>query len=134
MPWTYDQATGNMTAPDGVLLTTGYSGTGLARNMPEAEGQHGAKNAAGTIVAGGPIPRGTYFLSELMDPHPRLGAYAIRLVPDEPTRAKLALLDRGDYWIHGDDRTHNASEGCIVLFHFARVAMWTSPDHDLLVV
>lgn len=84
---------------DGVIVATGYSGKQPYRNKPEYEHLPGA----------GPIPRGWYIV------HPgfysqRTGPLALPLQPlGHDAKGRTA------FQIHGDDKEHDASTGCIIL-------------------
>jgi hypothetical protein len=98
MPWTYSQTTGQLTH-NGVAVTQGYSGSGTGRNNPDAETQANV----------GPIPRGRYTIGP---PHQgtHTGPHTMNLTPFGH-RAN----GRTDFRIHGDNSTHTASTGCIIL-------------------
>jgi len=115
--WTYDQASGNLDR-DGEPVGVGYSGAGEGRNNPDDQ----------DIQNVGPIPRGAYSIGAPYDTATH-GPFVMRLTPSKP------LEDgRGGYLIHGDNATHTASEGCIILTRLIREAIWKSGDHDLTVV
>jgi hypothetical protein len=66
------------------------------------------------------------------------GPYVIILTPSAETRQRVSDLGRDpdSFRIHGDSiaRPGYASQGCIILGHPARFAMWTSLDHELNVL
>lgn len=84
---------------DGVPVALGYSGKVPYRNSSLFEHIHGA----------GPIPRGRYLV------HPafysqRTGPLALPLEPiGHDAKGRTALQ------IHGDDKEHDASSGCIIM-------------------
>ena len=123
MAWTYAQDSGKILDSTGKLLATGYSGNGMGLNNPALEDIHNI----------GPIPCGEYHMQSPLDTA-RHGPYAIALVPTSSTDTH----GRSDFMIHGDEIAHVgqhlASEGCIILAHADRVAIWESGDHDLEVV
>ena len=119
--WTYSQSTGSMMDPEGVVIGHGYSGNGEGLNNPAMQSVHDV----------GPLPQGFYVMSELLEDDSVVGEYAIRLQPDPTTE----MFGRSGFFCHGDNPSadHTASDGCIVQLRRTRVAMWTSPDHLLLV-
>jgi hypothetical protein len=135
MSWTFERAAGKILTPQGHVAGMAYAGHGEARNNPAMEGEHGAM-AMGVITAGGPLPAGTYTMTELVLMHPKTGPYSIRLKPDEATRAHILSLKRGpdSFLIHGNNATNDASEGCIISNRATREIMWKSEDHQLRVV
>lgn len=112
----YDIATGQFTiweAPDDggvercIYSTNGYSGRGKCRNNPRC--QH-VKNE-------GPLPIGRYLIKSVR--HYRFVEPVFRLVPTSGT----VMHGRSGFLIHGDNPTHDASRGCIVLWKSARDAI-----------
>lgn len=83
------------------LLGRGYSGAPAYQNNPEATSRK--------LL--GPLPCGMYHVLPARN-HPRLGPVAIPLDPFPSNE----MFDRGDFWIHGDNRSGNrtASAGCPV--------------------
>lgn len=82
-----------------VKVGHGYSGFGMYRDCPDAE----------HLRALGPIPRGKYLIGV---PHhsKKVGPVAMFLVPlGHAAHGRTALM------IHGDNRDHTASRGCIIL-------------------
>jgi hypothetical protein len=98
---------------------TAYSGTGAGRNSPAAETQHGV----------GPLPRGKWHIGPAHD-HPRLGPCVMNLEPCEGTE----VFGRSAFRIHGDNKAHDASHGCIVAGPAIRRKIAESNDHDLTVL
>jgi hypothetical protein len=98
----------------------GYSGTGSDKNNP----------ASVAKVKLGPIPCGNYTILAPRD-DARLGPYVLDLVPAVTNE----MFGRSLFRIHGDsiDSPGNASEGCIILPRNARVCIWTSGYHVLIV-
>lgn len=94
----YDQSTGMKYRLE--LVGTGYAGHGAGRNNPRAQGQHDI----------GPLPCGSYTYGP---PHtnPKTGPVTLDLRPD----AENAMLGRADFREHGDNPTHDASEGCVIM-------------------
>lgn len=76
-----------------------YSGTGEGRNNPDKE----------SVQNVGPIPRGAYSIGQAYD-HPHLGPCVMNLDPMSGTNA----FGRTAFRIHGDNKTHDASHGCII--------------------
>jgi hypothetical protein len=113
-------STGEITAPDGSLIGTGYSGNGSFINDPT---QCAAKDH-------GPLPTGLYWICpETDDPH--TGPFSLPLIPS-PTNE---MWGRGDFLIHGglpnepDDSpsitpgSRTASDGCLVTARTVREQM-----------
>jgi hypothetical protein len=84
----------------GTLLGVGYSGRNAGRNNPEMQGIHNT----------GPIPRGPYTIG-MAETNPVLGPMAMPLIHEDGNH----MCGRGGFWIHGDNATHDASHGCIVV-------------------
>lgn len=119
MTWTYHSDTGKLYNPAGAFLATGYSGLDGGRNNPEMEDIHGI----------GPIPRGRYKIGPAhLDG--KLGPVVMNLDPIPPFDA----LGRTDFRIHGDNSTHDASHGCVILPPWIRKAVSNSGDHILEVL
>jgi hypothetical protein len=97
-PWVYSQSTGQLTR-SGQTYGRGYSGNGAGRNNPA---QQGTRNV-------GPIPQGDYRIGT---PHAsqRTGPHVMDLTPTGHN-----AQGRGSFQIHGDNRQHNASHGCVIL-------------------
>lgn len=100
------------------LLGKGYAGRDKGYNNPDMEGVKGI----------GPLPKGFYFPEELFEEHPTVGKYAIRLRPDDETRAKILAYGRDpdSFFMHGDSKEHPglASHGCIVEQRPVRETVW----------
>lgn len=112
----YNSRTGAFYGPGLIGIVWGYSGFGISRNQPEREDMAGE----------GPIPRGRYMIGP---PHEskRVGPVAMRLHPVGHTaHGRSALM------IHGDNRTHSASRGCVILPRTVREeigrAVLSAPD------
>jgi hypothetical protein len=116
---TYVQSTGILSDANGVW-GIGYSGRGEGRNNPAA--QH--------IRDTGPIPTGTYTMGEAYDDPGGKGPCVIPLSADEPTR----LLGRSGFLIHGDNKEHDASHGCIILGPAVRRRISKLEDRKLQVI
>ena len=115
--WIYSQTTGNLTAPDGSLAGTGYSGNGVALNDPGSQ----------SIKGHGPIPQGMYGIGVFYD-DPEKGPLVCRLAPHPDN----VMFGRDGFMIHGDNAAanHTASDGCIVLSHAVRELI-ADEDEDL---
>ena len=118
--WTWDQSEGYLTR-DGVFVSSGYSGNGRGKNSPDMQ----------AAVAVGPIPRGKWTMTGVAD-SPNTGPFTITLAPCEGTDT----CGRSAFRIHGDSISDpgNASHGCIILPRAIREKVWSSGDHDLMVV
>ncbi len=114
MPWNYSQSTGALTR-DGQFVATGYSGAGTGRNNPVEQ----------AVPNVGPIPQGRYHIGPPFNAAVQ-GPCVMRLTP-----VGHAALGRDGFLIHGDNLTHEASTGCIVLPPEIREMIAASPDHDL---
>jgi hypothetical protein len=117
MSWTYNQATGEIRynqTPRG----NGYSGYGNAKNWPDREAEPNM----------GPIPRGEWHIG-LPYTHPHLGPVVMNLDPVGHNADGRSL-----FRIHGDNVTHDASHGCIILPRKIREEIAASRDHQLWVV
>ena len=128
MPWRYRQSTGELFWPDGELLTVGYAGHDDGDGIPEpGEGKNDPSKQG--VRNTGPLPRGRYSIGP---PEPGHGGYALRLTPMPGTDT----LGRGGFLIHGDSVRNpgSASLGCIIVSRWARMQVWTHPDHELEVV
>jgi hypothetical protein len=119
--WRYEQSTGALINAAGEVIGEGYSGAPTARNDPAQQ----------AIMGIGPIPRGLWYMAAMMLESEH-GPYAIVLLP----RAGTITFGRTGFLMHGDNihLPGTASHGCIIQDHPARVAAWTSSDHDLEVV
>ena len=100
----YNQAMGEITR-DGVLLGSGYSGRGDGRNNPQMQ----------SVRSVGPIPCGRYQIGPAYDTK-SMGPLAIPLTPIDHD-----ALGRSGFFIHGDNKTSDASHGCIILTRALRV-------------
>lgn len=126
MSWTYKQNSGELNAPDGQFVVSGYAGGAKGahpegRNNPAMQDQHDI----------GPLPCGFYTMGEPRE-HSILGPYAIPLIPD----ASNEMFGRSAFYMHGDriDAPGTASDGCIIMPRNVREFCWTSSDHRLEVV
>jgi Protein of unknown function (DUF2778) len=121
--WQYIQATGQILANDGVLLTVGYAGHGVGLNNPLLQDDPSI----------GPIPVGIYYMQPPVDTASH-GPYVIWLTPDLSNQ----MFGRSAFGIHGDEvenpGLHLASEGCIIADRLSRQRVWASNDHILQVL
>lgn len=116
--FTYSQRTGEL-AQNGEFVGTGYSGNGPGRNNPDMQAVHNV----------GPIPEGEYTIG-LPYADPARGPCVMRLTPSSDTNE----FGRSGFLIHGDNKTHTASEGCIILGPTIRQFIANSGDTVLTVV
>lgn len=114
----YTVANGEICIED-EFLGTGYSGSMNCRNNPVCE----------VIPQHGPIPRGHYIMSEPYR-HTRLGPIVFDLEPEPGTD----VFGRKFFRIHGDNKTHDASHGCIILGPSIRAAIAMSKQRELFVL
>ena len=122
MAWTYSQSTGQLRY-NGKLVDTGYSGAGSSstsgRNNPAMQ----------NVRFHGPIPQGTWSIGRAFD-HKSKGPTVMALTP-----IGHDAFGRTGFLIHGDNqKTHAASEGCIILGPTARHQIDKSGDTSLTVV
>ena len=117
MPWQYSQSTGQLTH-NGQLVSTGYSGAGVGQDNTAME----------ATPSVGPIPRGAYTIGS---PHQGIntGPHVMDLTPSGHN-----ALGRTSFQIHGDNSTHTASSGCIVMGPAVRTQISNSGDNVLNVV
>lgn len=120
MSWKYDQSTGDLHDPSGGFVGTGYSGAGRTleegRNNPAMEADPGK----------GPIPAGLWSIGAPVDHPDTIGPYAMPLTP-----VGHDAHGRSAFFIHGNNKTDNASHGCVILAPAMRHAIWNSGDHTL---
>lgn len=76
----------------------------------------------------GPIPQGTYTIGMPHDTKTH-GPYVMALTPMPGS----VTFGRSSFLIHGDNRRHDASQGCIIVDSVARHKIWASGDHRLQV-
>ncbi len=114
--WIFVQTTGDFFGPGQHVV--GYSGAGSGRNNPALE----------DVVDVGPIPAGRYTIGRAQN-SPHLGPIVMALTPFGHT-----AHNRTGFMIHGDNRSHNASHGCIILPHDVREAIAHGQAHVLDVV
>lgn len=124
---TFKQSTGELFDLSGKREGIGYAGHGEGRNNHEMENIRGV----------GPLPCGKYTAVELFEVHPHVGKYALRLEPDDATRALILSYGRdpNSFFCHGDSVDHPgaASDGCIIQPRPTREFIWTN-DRDIEVV
>ncbi len=107
---TWDQGKGVLRDEQGQVMTDkGYSGQGDAKNNSSQE----------HVEDHGPIPQGNWRIKDITDPNYRtdLTRPIYRLVPDDETRARVEAMGRkpDSILIHGDNKDHTASTGCIIV-------------------
>lgn len=119
--WKYQISTGELTDPKGHFVGTGYSGkVGVWRNNPNMQ----------SVVAHGPIPEGVWHIGpDHLSEH--TGPITMNL---EPASTATDTHGRSLFRIHGDNKNHDASEGCIILGPTIRREIAGSTDHLLEVV
>ena len=124
MNYTFEITTGKLYDQEGLFMSQGYAGGNCGKN-PE-----GVDNPADEGFKDiGPLPEGLYTPGTLV-PSSHLGVDAIPLIPDPSNDMK----GRGGFYMHGDTTPPgNASEGCIVQPHTARI-YWYRSGYPLRVV
>ncbi|MGA7777847.1 MAG: tlde1 domain-containing protein [Paraburkholderia sp.] len=119
MPWTYNRTTGTLTNPEGLTIANdGYSGAGQGRNNPSMQ----------NVQNIGPIPDGSYRVGNARH-STRTGAVSMDLAPEVGTDTH----GRSAFMIHGDNISHTASHGCIILRRAVREQINQSTDRRLIV-
>lgn len=139
---TYRQASGVIENATGRIIGSGYAGKGEGRNNPILQDvRAGCRLIGGEWVPvegltgndWGPLPQGIYTMLAPEDTASH-GPYVLWLVPGEGND----MQGRSGFGIHGDEIRNagkfQASEGCIVVEHSVRQAMWESNDHRLQVI
>lgn len=118
MTWQYRISNGELTH-DGEFIGTGYSGHGEGRNNPYDI----------SIADTGPIPLGVWDIGPSYTDAIR-GPIVMRLAPESDTET----FGRSGFLIHGDNATHTASTGCIILGPAIRREIDQSQDKNLRVI
>lgn len=127
--WLYRQSTGDLEHVNNETgkithVAKGYAGKGEGRNNPDMQ----------DVEKVGPLPRGKYEIGEQKDQVTRQGGHklpaAMRLTPIDVEQTSRP----GGYLIHGDNSSHTASEGCIILDRVYRNQIAKSGDNVLRVV
>ena len=97
---------GSFTA--GAVLDIGYSGFGPHQDNPASE----------HLVGKGPIPRGTWYISEVQN-RTDTGPLSVRLLPQDGWEVPGG---RSGFYVHGDNRqrNHTASRGCPIFPRYIR--------------
>lgn len=111
----YCSKTGQWTLPDGRIYNC-YSGHGEGRNNPDMEGHKGV----------GPIPRGMYRIGKPRNSE-RTGRYIMDLFA-----VGHDCHGRDAFQLHGNNKTNDASNGCIILSpRQSREEIWNTGDTEL---
>jgi hypothetical protein len=118
MPWSYSQSAGSLSLNGTLVASDGYSGAGAGRNNGAMEG---VRNV-------GPIPRGAYRIGPPYNTTTH-GPHVMAL-----TAVGHNALGRSAFLMHGDNRTHTASQGCIIFPRSVRNTVSASSDKTLNVV
>jgi Protein of unknown function (DUF2778) len=124
--WEFSNKTGILrhlpSENSGILIAVGYSGAGKGKNNPAMQSVHNV----------GPIPCGTYHIALTPFDSSKHGPLCLRLEP----AATNEMFGRSEFLIHGDSREHPgcASEGCVIMPHYARQRILDSADPVLRVV
>jgi RHS repeat-associated protein len=121
--WIYDRATGQLShQPDSggppAPIDQGYSGNGNGRDNPNMS----------DVPNTGPIPAGTWSIGDQFRSG-RTGPGAMSLSPAPGTQT----YGRTAFQIHGNNRSNDASSGCIILNRPTRDLIQNSSDRTLLV-
>lgn len=115
--WTWDQSEGVLYRGS-TRVSAGYSGKGQGRNNPAME----------KVVATGPIPAGEWSIGKPRT-SARTGPHVLDLTP-----VGHRAHGRSAFQIHGDNKTGDASSGCIILPRAIREKISSSGENRLLVV
>lgn len=119
MPWTYNQTTGSLRDPQGqAVASNGYSGNGQGRNNSAMEQTPNV----------GPIPRGRYRIG-----HARHSTHTGPVSTDLTPQTGTNTFGRSAFLIHGDNISHTASNGCIILPRSVREQINSSTDREIVV-
>lgn len=116
--WVYQQSTGRLTK-NGKLFAIGYAGcAGDALDNPNYQYEQGINplNEKDTTICwpgAGPLPIGRYTIGKLQKHHPKVGYYAMQLIPNKEN----IMAKRAGFYIHGESQKHPdaSSDGCIIL-------------------
>jgi hypothetical protein len=100
-------------------MAKGYAGAGDGKNDPLKQG---VRNV-------GPLPVGLYVIGLPVE-GTKMGPLAIPLEPHH----KNEMFGRSEFYIHGDNATHTASTGCIIMDRPTRQKIMDSDDDVLVVV
>lgn len=126
MSWTYYQDTGKTLSPTGKLYGYGFAGNGDGLNNPEKQAERSK----------GPLPVGTYDMTQWFERHESLGLGVIML----RQRASNEMFGRDGFAIHGYRNLVarglkaflESSDGCICIGDTnLRRQMWSSGDRVL---
>ena len=121
MTWRYEQATGDL-YHDKEFVGTGYSGAGVTvmegRNNPHMQ----------DVPTRGPVPVGKWTIGPA-GTSAHVGPVSMHIGACPGTNT----FGRSDIMIHGDNKSSNASHGCVILARPIREMIASSGDHDLLV-
>jgi len=119
---TWKQSTGQMFDAGGSVIATGYAGNGPDLNNPDSQAIH----------ARGPLPQGNYAIGPLQASHGTLGTNVAFLEPDPANE----MFGRSGFFMHGrkSPADMDASDGCIVIDHDARLAILNGIDRRLQVI
>jgi hypothetical protein len=118
--WIYEQSSG-LLSHDGEPIAAGHGGYEQGRNNPAME----------QVAGVGPVPRGTYDISQAFD-SPSHGPCVMQLTPTVGTMT----YRRGGFLIHGDSNEYPGltSHGCIILPGPVRRQIARSDDRKLMVI
>lgn len=125
--WQYKQITGEIDNPQNIKVCSAYSGNGIYKNKHEYE----------KVPNHGPIPCGLWKMVAFLKDGGHCGPNIIVLEPNTMDFYKLIQsYGRGplSFRMHGDNSTHTASDGCIIVDYPDRLNIWNSPDHLLNVI
>jgi len=124
--WIFENGTGRMLDPSGVLIEIGYAGGDKGAH------KEGINNPLYQYTKDiGPLPVGWYtFDTPVEGTH--LGPLAIPLTPDPDND----MRGRSDFYCHGDHigAPGTASDGCIIMSRATRTLIDQSDDKRLQVV
>ena len=113
------QSTGEILDGNGALWGVGYAGKGDGVNNHAKQQERGV----------GPLPVGLYTMGVAYD-DPKKGPCVIPLTPDPANQ----MFGRSGFLIHGDNKDHTASRGCIIAGPVVRRRIAKLEDRQLRVV
>jgi hypothetical protein len=120
MAWNYAQRTGKL-YHNNELVASCYSGHGPGVNNPDMQ----------AVPNVGPLPVGEYTIGPFFNDPGGKGPIVCHLTPSPRNK----MYGRAGMMIHGDSSAHpgEASHGCIIVWHEARITIRDSGDTMLIV-
>lgn len=119
MPWVYNIRTKTFKLNGKYMFSSMYAGAPGFKDDPALQ----------CVKNKGPLPRGSYTISDPIAHHPTAGRFVLRLAPHRGN----SMCGRSGFLIHGDNGRGTASNGCIVLDRQHRKDLVDSSDKELIV-